>query len=111
MDVDGQEISIADDGGSSVSVRRGMTPEETREVLLDEARWWADSADYSESAAAWVTFFEQLPEDDPLLVLLAREYLDANAFRDRAGVHQFTVWNMTCNILQKWSQRWAASPT
>jgi hypothetical protein len=88
-----------------------MTPEETREVLLNEARWWADRPEHSESAARWATFFQRLPEDDPMLVLLAREYREANAFQNRAGVRQYTVWNMTCNILQKWSQRWTASPT
>jgi hypothetical protein len=91
-----------------------MTPEEMREVLLEEARWWANKPEHAESAARWVPFFEQLAEDDPMLVLLAGEDPDANAFRNRArdlGINQFSVWNMTCNILQKLSQRWTAPPT
>jgi hypothetical protein len=65
--------------GARSSSRRNMTPEEMREVLLEEARWWANKPEHAESAARWVTFFEQLAEDDPMLVLLAGEYQDANA--------------------------------
>jgi hypothetical protein len=87
-----------------------MTPEEMRDVLLEEARWWANKPEHAESAARWVMYFEQLPEDDPMLVLLAGEDQNAKAFR-ASHRHRFTVWNMTCNILQKLSWRWTAPPT
>jgi hypothetical protein len=47
-----------------------MTPAEMREVLLDEARWWANQPAHSGTAHPWVTFFEQLPEDNRMLVTL-----------------------------------------
>ena len=60
-----------------------MTPAEMREVLLEEALWWANQPAHSGSAHPWVTFFEQLPEDDQMLVMLSGMYQDANAFRNR----------------------------
>jgi len=56
-----------------------MTPAEMHAALLEEARWWANQPAHSGSAHGWVTFFEQLPEDDPLLVMLAGEDADADA--------------------------------
>jgi hypothetical protein len=91
-----------------------MTPAEMREVLLEEARWWGNQPAHSGSAHGWVTFFEQLPEDDQMLVGLSDGFQDPNAFRfhDRAdlGVPAFSVWNMLCNILQKLSQEPGAIP-
>jgi hypothetical protein len=84
-----------------------MTPAEMRAVLLEEARWRASQPAHSGSAHVWVTFFEQLPEEDQMLVILSGMYQDANAFRNRAGdlgVHPSSVWNMTCRILEKLSK-------
>jgi hypothetical protein len=84
-----------------------MTPAEMREVLLEEARLWANQPAHSGSADGWVTFFEQLPEDDQMLVIFSGMYQDANAFRNRARdlrVDQFSLWNMTCRILEKLSK-------
>jgi hypothetical protein len=84
-----------------------MTPAEMREVLLEEARWWANQPAHSGTAHGWVTFFEQLPEDHQMLVVLAGMYQDANAFRNRASdlaVNQFSVWNTTCRIFEKLSK-------
>ena len=85
-----------------------MTPAEMRELLLEEARWWANQPAHSGTAQRWVTFFEQLPEDDQMLVGLSGgfEDPDAFAFRKRAdlGAPPFSVWNMFCNILQKLSK-------
>jgi hypothetical protein len=58
-----------------------MTPAEMREVLLDEARWWANQPAHAGSAHPWVTFFEQLPEDDQMLVMLSGMYQGANVLR------------------------------
>jgi hypothetical protein len=83
-----------------------MTPEEMRQVLLEEARWWADKPEHSEAAAKWVTFFEQLPEDNAFLRGLASEYEDADAFRStwrRPQLDQF-LWNALCGIFEKASQ-------
>jgi hypothetical protein len=81
-----------------------MTPKEMREVLLEEARWWTDQPKHAESAARWVTYFEQLPEDDPMLALLAPEYVPSH-------IHPFTVWNMYCTILQKGPWTGTSPPT
>ena len=71
-----------------------MTPAEMREVLLDEARWWANQPAHSGTAQRWVTFFEQLPDDNRMLVTLSGMYQDANAYRNRPRdlrVDQFIV--------------------
>jgi hypothetical protein len=81
-----------------------VTPAEMREVLLDEARWWANQPARAGSAHPWVTFFEQLPEDNRMLVVLSGMYQDANAYRNRPRdpkVNQFSVWNMTCRLIEK----------
>ena len=84
-----------------------MTPAEMHEALLEEARWWANQPAHSGTAQRWVTFFEQLPEDNPMLVGLSDGF-DPNAFRFRNRVDlpttAFSAWNMFCNILQKLSQ-------
>ena len=95
-----------------------MTPAEMRQTVVDEARWWANQPAYSGSAHPWVTFFEQLPDDDQMLVMLSGRYRDANAFRNRfrnLAVNQFSVWNMTCRIFEKLSKMpprtdWASDP-
>ena len=84
-----------------------MTPAEVREVLLEEARWWANQPAHSGTAHWWVEFFEQLPDDDRMLVMLCDMYQDANAFRNRPrdlGAYGFSVWNMTCRIYEKLSK-------
>ena len=53
-----------------------MTPAEMREVLLEGARWWANQPAHSGSAQRWVTFFEQLPEDNQMLVGLSGGFQD-----------------------------------
>jgi hypothetical protein len=106
MDVDDQ-MAFTELVLSLVSVPRSMTPAEMRDVLLDEARWWANQPAHAGSAHPWVTFFEQLPEDDQMLVMLSGMYQDANAFRNRSrdrGVNQFSTWNMTCRIFEKLSK-------
>jgi hypothetical protein len=85
-----------------------MTPAEMRELLLEEARWWANQPAHSgRTAQRWVAFFEQLPDDDRMLVGLSDGF-DPNAFRFRNRVDlatpAFSAWNMFCNILQKLSQ-------
>jgi hypothetical protein len=84
-----------------------MTPAEMREVLLEEALWWANQPAHSGSAHPWVTFFEQLPEDDQMLVMVSGMYQDANAFRNRSRdleINQFSTWNMTCRMFEKLSK-------
>ena len=84
-----------------------MNPPEMRELLLEEARWWANHPAHSGTAHGWVTFFAQLPEDDQMLDMLSGMYEDANAFRNRPRdlrVDQFSLWNMTCRILEKLSK-------
>ena len=94
-----------------------MTPAEVREVLLEEARWRANQPAHSGSSQRWVTFFEQLPEDNQMLVGLSGGFEDPDAFRNRTDleVPAFSVWNMYCNILQRLSQepaipRWPDRP-
>src|SRR5438552_3504257 len=84
-----------------------MTPAEMRELLLEEARWWANQPAHSGTAHPWVAFIEQLPEDNRMLVVLSGMYQDANAYRNRPRdlrVNQFSVWNMTCRIIEKASE-------
>jgi hypothetical protein len=84
-----------------------MTPAEVREVLLEEARWWANQPAHAGTAHGWVRFFEELPEDDQMLVMLSGMYPDANAFRNRidyVGIYAFSVWNMTCRAVGKLSK-------
>ena len=84
-----------------------MTPAEMREVLLDEARWWPNQPAHSGTAHGWVTFFQQLPEDNRMLVTLSGMYQDANAYRNRPRdlrVDQFSSWNMICRIIEKASE-------
>ena len=78
-----------------------------RELLLEEARWWANQPAHSGTAHGGVTFFEQLPDDDQMLVMPSERYQDANAFRNRPrdlGVYAISVWNMTCRIYEKLSK-------
>ena len=73
-----------------------MTPAEMREELLEGARWWANQPAHSGSAQRWVTFSEQLPENNQMLVGLSDGFQDPDAFRNRAdiGALAFSVWNM-----------------
>ena len=84
-----------------------MTPAEMRELLLEEARWWANQPAHSGKAHGWVTFFEQLQDDNRMLVTLSGMYQDANAYRNRPRdlrVNQFSAWNMICRIIEKASE-------
>jgi hypothetical protein len=87
-----------------------MTPVEVREVLVEDARWWASRRDLEpamlERAREWLAFFEQLYEDDPVLVMFSVRYQNVNAFRHshQRAAGAFGKWNMYCRILQKLSQ-------
>jgi hypothetical protein len=63
-----------------------MTPAEMREALVEEARWWANQPAHSGSAQRWVTFFEQLPDDNQMLVGLSGEFQDPDAFPNRTDL-------------------------
>jgi hypothetical protein len=65
--------------------------------------WWASRED-PEQARKWIAFFEQLPEDNPLLVRLSSEYTDADAFHYRQ-VNRASSWKITCTLVQK-STEW-----
>ena len=50
-----------------------MTPAELHGDLVETARWWASDPLFSERARKWVAFYEQLPGDEPLLVVSVHE--------------------------------------
>jgi hypothetical protein len=77
-----------------------MTPAELHEDLVETARWWASVPLFSERARKWVVFFEQLPDDEPLLVVISRRYQDAHVFRDWSVREGFDVWNECCTALE-----------
>jgi hypothetical protein len=76
-----------------------MTPAELHEDLVETARWWAGVPLFSERARKWVAFFEQLPEDEPLLVVISGRHQDTHVFRDWSVREGFDVWNEFCTGL------------
>lgn len=79
-----------------------MTPAELHGDLVETARWWASDPLFSERARKWVAFYEQLPGDEPLLVVISRRYQDedANVFLDWSAREGFDVWNELCTGLE-----------